>query len=196
MSPRARLALGGAALLGWVVLVVDKALHGLLPEAMWCCAMGQLLLGVGLVAAWPRLAVTGTAWLAFGVPLWVIGLASGEVMRWPSWFTHLVAPVIGVVAARGLGVPRGTWWRATLGLVALQAATRWLTPPRFNVNLAHAVYPGWERLFPTYAAYYLFMLACGAAACFAAEALLRRVAAPAPGVEPAIGPAVEPEAAA
>lgn len=167
--------LGGLTLAGWVVLVADKATHGLLPEAMWCCPMGQLLLALGLLLAWPRLAATGTFWLFYGVPLWVIGLASGEVMRPPSWFTHLVAPVIGVVAARWLGVPPGTWWRATLGLVALQAATRLLTPASFNVNLAHAVYPGWDSIFGSYASYYLFMLVCGAAACAVAEVALRRV---------------------
>ncbi|MBX3470494.1 MAG: hypothetical protein KF878_26810 [Planctomycetes bacterium] len=183
MTARARVTLGLVVLGAWVVLVVDKALHGLLPEALWCCPMGQLLLGLGLVAAWPGLASAGTAWLAYGVPLWVIGLAAGEVMRPPSWFTHLGAPLIGVVAARGLGVPRGTWWRATLGLVALQAATRLFTPPEFNVNLAHAVYPGWEGLFPTYAAYYLFMLACGAGACLVAEQALRRVVARRPEEE-------------
>lgn len=175
-SPRARVTLGLVVLAIWGLMVLDKVRHDELPDALWCCNVGQLLLGVALLARAPRLAATGTLWLLYGLPLWAIYLVGGGELRVASVLTHLVSLPIGLLAARALSVPRGTWWRATLALAALQALTRFVTPAKLNVNLAHAIHPGWEPLFlDSYALYYVVMLLCGGGACFLGELALRRL---------------------
>lgn len=175
MTARARVTSGLVVLAIWGLMLVDKVRLAELPDALWCCNVGQLLLGVALLADAPRLATTGTLFLVYGLPLWVIYLVGGGAVGLSSLLTHLVSLPLGVLAARGLGVPPGTWWRATLAIVGLQALTRLVTPPRFNVNLSHHIHPGWEGLFlHSYAVYYAFMLACGAATCLLCELALRR----------------------
>jgi hypothetical protein len=174
VTPRARVTFGLVVLAIWGLMLADKVRHAALPEALWCCNVGQLLLGLVLLARAPRLAATGTFWLFYGLPLWIIYLFGGEVWL-SSLLTHLVSLPLGVLTARALGVPRGTWWRATVALALLQALTRFVTPPALNVNLAHAIHPGWEPLFlHSYALYYVVMLAFGAGACLLGELALRR----------------------
>jgi len=57
----------------------------------------------------------------------------------------------------------------------LQQLCRFTTPPQANVNLAHAVWSGWEEVFPSTIVYQIMLLAIGAAACFAVERISRRV---------------------
>ena len=41
-------------------------------------------------------------------------------------------------------MPRGTWWRAFLGLAALWIATRLVLPAEHNVNVTRDYWFGWE----------------------------------------------------
>ena len=80
-----------------------------------------------------------------------------------------------IAGARAMGLPRGTWWRATLALFVLQQASRLLTSAELNVNLAHGPYRGWEATFSGYAAYWAFMLSGVTAGFFAIEVAVRRL---------------------
>ena len=85
---------------------------------------------------------------------------------------------LGVLGVAVLGLPRGTWWRAALAVLPLVAAARIFTPSDQNVNMAHAIWPGWEGVFSShlvflgsfYAAYVLFL--------FCAEHGARRLGLP------------------
>ena len=53
-----------------------------------------------------------------------------------------------------------TAWRWALGwYFVVQLASRFLTPPELNVNLAHAVQAGWERAFQSYWTFWLVLTA-------------------------------------
>jgi hypothetical protein len=75
---------------------------------------------------------------------------------------------------RRLPWPRHAALTATLGLAALQGVTRLLTPAAANMNLAFAVWSGWESSFPSYAAYEMVLLGGAGAAFFCGDRLLRR----------------------
>jgi hypothetical protein len=73
-------------------------------------------------------------------------------------------------------MPRHVWWRATLAFAALQVVCRFVTPPAPNVNVAHAVWAGFESVFPSYPLYVALLLAALAASFLAVEKLGRRLA--------------------
>ena len=66
--------------------------------------------------------------------------------------------MFGLWGARRLGLAQGSWWRALAGLMGLQALTRLTAPAEGNVNLAFALWPGSEAVFPSYATYWLALL--------------------------------------
>jgi hypothetical protein len=61
-------------------------------------------------------------------------------------------------------------------LFCLVMLTRLLTPAAANVNLAFAVYPGFEKWFPTYPRYFVFLLLTNGVSYWLTERLARKLA--------------------
>lgn len=168
------IAQGVAALLCWALHAADLASRGELQDLLWHCNVATLVLGVALIARWPRGVAVCAMVLAAGLPQWLIGLATPGVWLCSSLLTHVVALGLAVRGVRALGMPPGTWWRAALAMAALIAAARVLTDPARNVNLAHAIWPGFERhAFGSHALYLSVLAMLHAAAFLGAERLAR-----------------------
>jgi hypothetical protein len=75
---------------------------------------------------------------------------------------------------RRLGLPSGAWWKAVPALIALILFCRLVTPPRANVNVAFAIYPGWEKVFPSHPIYLAVMMGLSAGYFVGFEYVLRR----------------------
>lgn len=171
--------LGAFVLLAWAIHVgYHMFARNDTFDGFWTCNAACLILGIGCVLSFRRAVAVGTSWLTYGLPVWIIGLCSGNELVATSVVIHVGGLCAGAVGIKKLGFPNGTWWRATLALVVLLGVTKLLTPPHENVNLVFSVYRGWEELFPTWRGYFLFLLATGTATFAAVEAtakaLLRR----------------------
>lgn len=153
-----RLLLGGAALGCYMIHGAYQLYDGRPEDLLWACHLAAALIGAGLLAASPAVNAVGTLWLCAGVPLWLLDLAGGAPFYPTSCLTHLVGLAIGLYACTRLGVPRGAWWMALAGLLALIGLSRALTPARANVNVAFAIYPGWETYFPSHPVYLMAMM--------------------------------------
>ena len=147
-------------------------------EVLWMCHLGAALVGVGLLFSSATANGIGTLFLCIGTPLWVMYLAGGGELYPTSTFPHLGGLAIGLYGVRRLGLPSGTWWKAVAVLIALILVCRLGTPPHANVNVAFAVYPGWEKVFPSHPVYLAVMMAQSAGYFFLCEYALRRWLAP------------------
>jgi len=128
----------------------------------------------------PTLNGIGTLFLCLGTPLWLMDLAGGGEFYPTSCFTHLGGLAIGLYGARRLGVPGGIWWKAIVALIALILVCRLVTPPQANINVAFAIYPGWEKYYPSHLSYLITMLSIATGYFFITEFVLRRWLAPKP----------------
>jgi hypothetical protein len=173
LSPPSR-AWGALALAFYAIHAGHHLLRGQPENLLWACHLGAVCVGVGLLARLPAVNAVGFLWIATGDVLWLVDLVSGGEFIPTSLFTHGGGLALGALGLVRLGMPRHTWWRAVLAFLVLQQLSRFATPPQANVNLAHAVWPGWERIFPSTAAYQIALLAIGAAACFSVEWISRR----------------------
>jgi hypothetical protein len=172
---RPRLLLGVAAIGCYAVHAIFHLVHGSPADLLWMCHLGAAIVGAGLLFSSMTTAAIGTLFLCLGTPLWFVDLAGGGEFYPTSCFTHIGGLVIGLYASRRYGLPSGAWWRATLGLVFLILVCRFVTPPKANVNLAFAMYPGWERVFSSYLPYISTMVAIAALYFLIAELILRRL---------------------
>jgi hypothetical protein len=150
--------LGCAEIMCYAALVVQYAQRRQLANALWACHLGALAVGIGLMLRWPACIAVGTYWLTLGVPLWVYYLATGGEFLVLSLLTH-AGGLAGYAGLKKLGLPEGIWWKAALAIVLLHVVSRWVTPPEENVNLAHAIHPGWESTFHSHTVYALALLA-------------------------------------
>ena len=167
--------LGLAALAFYAAHAVDSILRRQPDNLLWVCNLGALAVGIGLLFGWPAWNAVGSFWLVLGLPLWIYDLVKGGEFLWTSTLTHGGGLVVGFAGLRKLGVPRGAWWKATVALGALNLACRALTPPRQNINLAHAPYAGWENTFPSHFVYLVGLLALFAAVAAALQFGLPRL---------------------
>lgn len=128
------------------------------PECLiWACDLATLLVGLGIIFKLPTMNAIGFLWLSLGVSLWAIDFATGGDYTITSPLLHIGGLMIGVYGIRTLGMARGAWWKALIGLFGLQIISRALTPPEKNANLAFDVWVGWESYFPSYF-WYMVML--------------------------------------
>jgi hypothetical protein len=171
-------AWGAVAVAGYVVHAGTHLGRGQPEDLLWACHLGALCVGVGLLLRSPALSAVGFLWLSVGNVFWCLDLAGGGEFIATSLLTHVLGWGIGCLGVAQLGMPRHSWLRALLAFLALQQLCRLATPPEANVNLAHAVWAGWEDGFSSYGAYQALLLTIAAASFalleFATRRMLRR----------------------
>ena len=141
---------------------------------IWSCHLGCLIVGIGLLSRLPWVYAIGFFWLTLGVPLWLLNVLTHHEFMLTSTLSHIGGITIAVYGLKFLKLPRFAWAAATTGLMVLGIFTRRVTPPDANVNLAFAVWSGWEDKFPSYF-WYVVMLLAGAAFIFwILELIVRR----------------------
>lgn len=175
MSP-ASTRWAGALLL--LIYAVHGAIHLARGEAsnmLWACNVGVLLIGAGCVLDRRMPIAVGVSWLVFGAPIWILDLCGDGELLVTSFGTHFGGLLIGGLAMRRLGWPRHTWLVALAALLALAVFTHLTTAAADNINLAFAVWSGWEAYFPSYALYCLLLLSSAAATFRIVEWLARRL---------------------
>lgn len=168
-------------MMGFGILALSfYAVHGAVqvvgghPEnLLWACHLASVAIGAGLICRSPAANALGTEWLCLGLPIWLLNLATGGEFEPTSVLTHVGGIAVGLVGVRRLGVPRGTWWKAVAALVGLGLVCGWVTPPGENVNLSHAVWKGWEKQFPSYTLYRVYLSAIAGGTFWVAEWGLR-----------------------
>ena len=166
--------LGFAAACCYAIHAGFHVVNGRPAEVLWMCHLGAALVGVGLLLSSATTNGIGTLFLCMGTPLWVMYLAGGGVFYPTSSFPHLGGLAIGLLGVRRLGLPQGTWWKAGAALISLILVCRLVTPASANVNVAFAIYPGWEKLFPSHPVYLAVMMVQSTGYFFVCEYVLRR----------------------
>lgn len=152
--------------------------HGRLENLLWACHLADLCVGLGLVLRLRSITASGLVMLGFGVPMWLIGLATGGEFYPTSILTHFGGLTAGIIGLKQLGGLRGDWWKAYLLILALVVISRLLTPVGMNVNFSHRTWSFARDWLPNLPAHLLTLLAIWATGLFAAECLLRWVVPP------------------
>lgn len=185
--------LGAAVLAAWAAHVGHYLVARHDPYVgFWTCNVAALMLAAGCLSRQRRAIAIGASWLVYGLPVWIIGLLSGDELVATSVVIHVGGLLAGVIGVRTLGFPRGTWWRSTATVIFLLCATRLFTPPRENVNLVFSVYPGWEEMFPTWRGYFVFLISTGTLTFAAVEAIAVKLLAKRTAAAPASGQDTSP----
>ena len=130
-----------------------------LGHMLWMCNIGNLILALGLFFDKAVLVRLAAMWTIPGLVVWFIYV----VLPWGVFLTSTLAHAGGLaVAMIGLKwyrMDRNAWRHAFGWYLAVQLMSRFITPPALNVNLAHAVAPGWERTFQSYWSFWLVLTA-------------------------------------
>lgn len=158
LSPRTKLRLLG--ILPLIFFIAQFVHYWKINEPgqlLWMCNIGNLLLAIGLFLDKQRVIRLAAIWTIPGLFVWFVYV----VLPWSPFLSSTLAHVGGLIVAMfALSQARmdRTAWRWAFGwYLMVQLASRFVTPAELNVNLAHAVQPGWERAFGSYWTFWLVL---------------------------------------
>jgi len=180
MRAASTVSLGVLALLSFVIHGGSHVLRGTAHDVLWACTMANLLIALGLLFRLPRslsstLCAVGVLWLCVGNFTWAIDLIVGGEFFCTSLLTHWLGLLMGLLGVLRLGWPPRAWLHATLWLIVLQFICRVITPASANVNVAHTVYAVYQRVYPSYAWFWLASLVQTAGAYFVLDRIFARI---------------------
>lgn len=150
-----------------------------LGHMLWMCNIGNLILALGLFFDKPVLIRLSAIWMVPGLFVWFIYV----VLAWGVFLTSTLAHVgglaVSMIALKRYRMDRNAWRYAFGWYLVVQLISRFITAPELNVNLAHAVAPGWERTFQ-YWTFWLVLTAITAAVLLVSGMILWSIWRPGP----------------
>jgi hypothetical protein len=149
--------LGILPLIFFLVQTIHYWRYGGMGNLLWICNVGNVLLGVGLLLGRREMIRAAAIWTIPGLGIWIryVLLASG--FYFSTTLAHVGGIAIGLIALRRVRMDRLAWIYAFAFSLLTQLASRVLTSPELNVNVAHRVQPGWENLFNSYWKFWLVL---------------------------------------
>ena len=158
LSPRTKLRLLGLLpLFFFLTQVVHYWRINQLGHLMWMCNIGNLLLALGLFLEKPVVVRLAAIWTIPGLLIWFLYVVLVWELFLSSVLAHVGGLLVAMVALRHYGMDRRSWRWAFGWYLVVQLLSRFFTPPELNVNLAHAIQPGWEEAFPSYWSFWLVL---------------------------------------
>jgi hypothetical protein len=74
-----------------------------------------------------------------------------------STLAHLGGFAVGIAVLRRVGMDGRAWLYAYIWYFCVQLLSRLISPAEMNVNLAHAIQPGWEQTLSSYLKFWLVL---------------------------------------
>lgn len=156
VSPRTRMRLVGLLPL---LFFIGQGIHywriDQLGHLLWMCNIGNLGLAFGLLFERSLLVRVAAIWTIPGLFVWFLYVVLAWGVFLSSTLAHLGGLAVAVFALRIYRMDRNAWRYALGWFLLVQLISRFVTSPELNVNLAHAVQPGWEQSFPSYWTFWL-----------------------------------------
>lgn len=121
-----------------------------LGHVLWMCNIGNLLLAVGLFLHRPLLIRVAVIWMVPGLVVWLIYVVLAWGVFLSSTLAHVGGMAVGMIALRKVRMDRTSWVYALAWYFVIQLLSYLITVPALNVNVAHAIAPGWEQTFNGY----------------------------------------------
>ena len=124
---------------------------------LWMCNIGNLMLALGMFFENAMLIRVSVLWMIPGLVVWLIYVVWAWGVFFSSTLAHVGGMIVGLIALRKVGMDKRAWLYALMWYFAVQVLSRFLTSPALNVNLAHAIDPGWQRTFSSYLNFWLVL---------------------------------------
>jgi len=138
-----------------------------LGNLLWMCNIDMLVLALGLFIEKPLLVRVAAIWTIPGIFTWFFFYVLPWGVFLSSVLVHAGGLVVAAIALKGYRMDRSSWVYAFGWLLLMQLISRLFTAFELNVNLAHAMQPGWERTFSSYWTFWLVLTIATAAVLWA-----------------------------
>lgn len=129
-----------------------------LGHMLWMCNIGNLVLALGLFLKRRLLVRVAVLWMVPGLIVWFVYVVLAWGIFLSSTLAHVGGFAVGVYVLRRVRMDRVSWLYALGWYFIVQLVSRLFTAAALNVNVAHAIAPGWEQTFNSYWKFWLVLL--------------------------------------
>lgn len=169
------LILGFTAIFFYVLHGLNWIIRGVPSNLLWACNLASFVVGLGIILKKPKINSVGVLILLMGNIFWFLYLLGGGGFEFTSLLTHIGGLLIGLIGVYRMQFSKFSWFRAVFFLAIIQIISRFITPEFENVNLAFRIHEGWEKIFPSYFVYEIYLFAQACVLFFIFEIILRRL---------------------
>jgi hypothetical protein len=148
---------------------------GGMDNLLWMCNVGNLLLAIGLFLNHRELIRAAAIWTIPGLVLWVRYVLFEYDFVVSSALAHVGGIIVALIVLRRVRMDRIAWSYAFVWYLFMQLASRLVTDPRLNVNVAHRIQTGWEHVFRSYWKFWVVMTVLTAFCLWAIGIALSRI---------------------
>jgi hypothetical protein len=132
------------------VLINNIFIHNF-SNILWLCNISTLLAGIGLLLGFSQIALIGATYMILGLFFWLSNVLVNHTFgNLGSYVTHFGFAVAGLILFRYISVSRSLWLGCFAWYLFSQILARLFSPPEDNINLAFAVWPGWDKIFRSF----------------------------------------------
>lgn len=125
-------------------------------EILWLCHLSNLTLFIALLLNNVRLIRVASLWLTIGSLCWIVDLLVFQDFSLSSTLAHIGGVTVALIAIFQVKTVKHAWIDAFIFGLLIQQFCRFFSPAEFNINVAHSIYPGMDKLFSFYWYYWLF----------------------------------------
>lgn len=129
-----------------------------LGHMLWMCNIGNLVLAFGIFLKRPLWIRVAVIWMVPGLLVWFFYVLLPWGVFLSSTLAHVGGFIVGLIALRRVRMDGTAWKYALVWYFIVQVLSRLFTSAALNVNLAHAVDPGWQQVFNSYWKFWLALL--------------------------------------
>jgi hypothetical protein len=147
--------LGLLPLIFFLIQTIHYWRYGGLGHLLWMCNVGNVLLGIGLLLGHRELIRAAAIWTIPGLGLWIYYVLLASGFYFSTTLAHVGGITVGLIALSRVRMDRFAWLYAFAWYLLTQFAARLLAPPALNVNVAHSIQPGWDKVFTSYWKFWL-----------------------------------------
>jgi hypothetical protein len=130
---------------------------GGMGNLLWMCNIGNLVLAAGLFLGHRELIRAAAIWTIPGLAIWIRYVLFEYDFVVSSALAHVGGIIVALIVLRRVRMDRMAWVYAFVWYLFMQIASRLVTDPRLNVNVAHRIQTGWENAFSSYWKFWLVM---------------------------------------
>ncbi|MBI4852452.1 MAG: hypothetical protein HY819_11715 [Acidobacteria bacterium] len=155
--------------------LVYRINQGRVYEILWLCHISNLTLFLAILLHNKRLVSIAVLWLTIGSVCWLVDLFIFKDISISSTIAHIGGLTVALIVISYFKIAKYSWIDAFIFGLFIQQLCRFFTPEKFNVNVAHTIYPGMDKFFSIYWHYWLFNSITMAFCLFLINFILRKI---------------------
>lgn len=141
-----------------ILCIFSNWIRGEKENWFWLCHLSVLFLSISLFTGFAKGIRISSFWVLIGLALWFSDIIlTASPFDGLSYLTHILYAIGAFLSLKWVGPAPFSWVGGFVWYLFTQVLSRFFTDPGENINLAHSIWPPWDRIFSVYLHFWIAM---------------------------------------